>query len=309
MGQFPVVWLNVNGLGDVALIQRIGDIFGLHPLALEDAVNVHQRSKLDTFPGSLFLVARIANPGTVLDLEQLSFFIGKNFLITFQEKAGDCFEGVRDRLRKSLGNLRRQGPDFLAYCLMDSVIDSYFPMLERYGERLEGIEDRALETCRPGDLHELHAIKRELFHLRRAVWPLRDSLNSLMREPTDLITAETRLHWRDCYDHAVQIIELLETYRELGSDLMDLSLSSMNNRMNEVMRVLTIIATIFIPMTFVASIYGMNFEFMPELHWRYGYLLALSIMGVVALVMLVWFWRKGWLRSFTIATSRDKRPS
>jgi magnesium transporter len=225
-------------------------------------------------------------------------FLGKRFVVTFQEEPGDCFNPLRERLRKGHAALRSQGPDYLAYSLLDGLVDSYFPILEDYGERLDRLEEVTLAGALSSSVRELHSVKRQLFSFRRAVWPLRDTMSALVRDQSPLIGPEARLHLRDCYDHVVQVIDLLETYRELSSDLIDLHLSSVNTRMNEVMRVLTIIATIFIPMTFIASIYGMNFKYMPELEWRGGYAYALGLMAMVAIIMLVWFWRKGWLRSF-----------
>jgi magnesium transporter len=294
----PVVWLDIAGLGSVEVIRKVGETFHLHPLALEDAVNVHQRAKAEAYPEHEYVVARMVNHLDILELEQLSLFVGRNFLVTIQEMPGDCFEPLRERLRRADDPVRKMGPDALAYLLLDRLIDSYFPILEAYGEKLDALEDQTLLSSRPEHLRHLHRIKRDLFQFRRAAWPLRDMLNALARETNQLFAAETKLYLRDCYDHAVQIIDLLETYRELTSDLMDLQLSSMSNRMNEVMRVVTIIATIFIPMTFIASIYGMNFKHMPELGWRWGYYAALAIMALVGLSLLAWFWRKGWLRSF-----------
>lgn len=295
---FPVVWINVDGLGDGNILRQIENHFKLHPLAMEDVVNVHQRAKVEEYPEYLFIVARMVNVAPELDLEQLSMFLSRRYLLTFQERAGDCFNAVRERLRKSQGPIRTLGPDFLAYSLLDGLIDSYFPILEQYGEKLETFE----EACLSGDnlkyLKDLHKAKRELFHVRRTVWPLRDALAELARGGSRFIQEETRLHLRDAYDHTVNLVNLLETYRELSTDLMDLHISMTANRANEVMRVLTIISTLFIPMTFIASIYGMNFVYMPELQWRWGYFGALGLMAAISLGFLIWFARKGWLRSF-----------
>jgi magnesium transporter len=297
LGRFPVTWLNVDGLADPKVVAEVGKAFGLHALALEDVMNVHQRPKAEAFRDYEFVVAQMFNEGSIRQQEQLSVFFGKNFVVTFQESPGDCFDLIRDRLRKGQGNLRHLGSDYLAYALLDSLIDSYFPILEAYGDKLDQIEDRSLSGG-VNSLPDLHRMKRELFFFRRAVWPMRDAINAVVRDAGPLLGEETRLHLRDLYDHVVQVIDLLETYRELSSDLIELHLSTTGNRMNEVMRVLTIIATIFIPMTLIASIYGMNFKYMPELEWRYGYYWALGLMGLIFFSMITWFWRRGWLRSF-----------
>jgi magnesium transporter len=297
---WPVTWLNVAGLGDAQTIDELGSLFGLHPLALEDVVNVHQRAKVDQYGEHLFVVARMPRENEGLATEQVSVFVGKNFVLTFIEDAGDSFEPVRTRLRAG-GRLREAGPAYLTYSLLDAVIDAYFPVVESFAERLDKLEDRV--TMRPsrGAIAEIHAAKHSLRLLRRILWPLREAVNSLIRDPSPLMDDDTRVHLRDCYDHLVQIIDLLETYRELCSDLTDLYLSSLSNRMNEVMKVLTIIATIFMPLSFITGLYGMNFHTgtspwnMPELNWRFGYFYALGLMSLTALAMLWYFRRKGWL--------------
>jgi len=308
---WPVTWINVDGLGGAETIQRIGEIFGLHPLALEDVVSVHQRAKVEQYGDHLFVVARMVEGGARVTTDQLSLFIGRRpvgkgvggFVVTFQETAGDSFDPVRERLRKGKGHARTAGPDHLAYALLDAAIDAYFPTIEAYGERLEELEDEVMLHPTKATILRIHAIKRELLSIRRAIWPLREAINTFFREPSPLITDETRLYLRDCYDHTIQVIDLCETYRELGSGLMETYLSSISNRTNEVMKVLTIIATIFIPLTFVAGLYGMNFKTekspynMPELEWYWGYPFCLALMATVAISMLVFFWRRGWLRS------------
>jgi magnesium transporter len=300
LDSWPVTWLNVAGLGDADLLAGLGRIFGLHPLALEDVSNLHQRAKAEQYGEQLFIVARMAERAATLETEQLSIFVGKNFVLTFLEDPGDCFESVRTRLRGG-GRLRESGPGYLAYSLLDSVIDAYFPVVESYAERLDRLEDRVVARPNRRAIAEIHAAKHDLRTLRRIVWPLREAVNSLVRDPSPLVDDDTRVHLRDCYDHLVQIIDLVETYRELGSDLTDLYLSSLSNRMNEVMKVLTVIATIFMPLSFITGLYGMNFHTersgwnMPELDWPYGYPFALSLMALVALGMLGYFRRKGWL--------------
>ena len=294
-GKQRVLWLDVDGLGDVDTIRRVGELFGLHKLELEDVVNVHQRAKIDAYGEHLFVVARMIERGTQLDTEQLSLFLGRDFVLTFQERPGDGFGPVRERLRQAKGALRQAGPDYLAYALLDAAVDEYFPVLEALGERIELLEDAiTLKPC-PEHLRELHCVKRDLLTLRRAVWPLREALNQLQRDDGGLVQRETRPYLNDLYDHTVQLMDLVETYREIASGLLEVYLSSMSHRLNEVMKVLTVLATIFIPLTFLSSIWGMNFDDMPELHWRYGYPAALALMFCVAIVLLVAFRRRGWI--------------
>jgi magnesium transporter len=240
--------------------------------------------------------------GERLWTEQFSLFLGKGFVLTFQEgRPGDCFDPVREQIRKGVGRLREAGPDHLAYALLDAVIDAYFPVLEAYGESLEDLEEDLLWDPRRQSVIQIHAIKRDLLTLRRAIWPLRDVIGLLLREEPAFILPETHPYLRDCYDHIVQIIDLVETYRELTSSMMDVYLSSVSNRMNEIMKVLTVISTIFIPLSFIAGVYGMNFNpqasplNMPELNWAWGYPLCLGLMGCVAGALVVYFWRRGWL--------------
>lgn len=320
LGKWPVLWIDVDGLGNAAVIEGIGALLKLHPLALEDVAHTQQRAKVDEFDNHLFIVARMLSSLGHGETEQLGIFLGQGFVVTFQEGApGDNFGHIRDRLRKGVGRLRHLGPDALMYALLDALVDAYFPVLETWGERLEEIEDQIIASPRRSSVSQLYEAKRELLAMRRAVWPLREALNSLVRDETPLITPETRLFLRDCYDHAVRIIDLVETYRELASDLMDLYLSSISQRMNEIMKVLTIIATLFMPLTFISSIYGMNFDpdyskwNMPELRWYLGYPFALLLMAIVGLAFLWYFRSKGWLRADDSslqppgATERDQR--
>lgn len=300
-GKWPVLWVNVDGLGDVDTVQRLGEMFGLHRLALEDVLHVHQRAKVEAYPDNLFIVARMAEPAPDAATEQISIFLGTDFVLTFQERPGDPLDPVRQRIRASSGRIRSAGPDYLAYAVLDAIIDYYFPVLEEYGERLDALEMELLTCPTRQEMNHLHTVKREVMALRRAVWPQREALNALMREPTELIHDETRVYLRDAYDHVIQIMDLVETYRELASSLTDLYLSSVSNRMNEIMKVLTLFAAIFIPLSFIAGLYGMNFDpqvsplNMPELHWYWGYPFALTLMAVVAFGLLWFFWRKGWI--------------
>lgn len=300
--RWPVLWLNVDGLGDAATIEAIGREFNLHRLALEDVVNVHQRAKLENYGSNLFFVARMPEPGERMDTDQLSLFLGKGFVVTFQERAGDCFDPVRERLRRG-GPIRGRGADYLAYSLIDAVVDSWFPVLERHGERLEELEEEILSNPGRGTLGVIHELRRDLMALRRCVWPLRDVLGVLYRDPNPLVGDEARLYLRDCYDHTVQVIDLVENGREIAAELTDAYLASINNRMNEVMKVLAVIATIFLPISFIASVYGMNFHTdkspwnMPELTWWMGYPFSLGLMALTVAAMLFFFWRRGWLKS------------
>lgn len=303
-----VTWINVEGLGDAATIERFGELLNLHRLALEDTVNVHQRAKVEAYGDVLFIVLRMVSGGQKntdhCSTEQISLFIGRQWLLSFQEgRPGDSFDRVRSRLRENNARMRKLGSDYLAYSLIDATIDNYYPVLEGYAERLDELEDLVLAPVGRRLMDELHAVKGDLLVLRRAIWPLRDAMAYLAREEHDRISAETRLYFRDCYDHVVQVVDLIETYRELTADLRDLYMSSLSNRINETMRVLTIFSTLFIPLTFIAGIYGMNFDWeggakplnMPELHWYFGYPMALAMMGATAIVMLTFFYRRGWI--------------
>ncbi|MGE0481564.1 MAG: magnesium/cobalt transporter CorA [Phycisphaerae bacterium] len=309
--EWAVTWINVEGVGDARVVAELGELFGLHALALEDVINVHQRAKVDEYEQHLFLVARMPRAGPPLDTEQLSIFFGTGFVITFQEGLpGDCLEPVRDRLRSNRGRLRQLGADYLAYSLLDALVDSYFPILEARGETLEELEAEILHAPQKRSIAALHELKREFLTLRRAVWPLRDLLASLSRDPAPVVAEATRVYLRDCHDHTIRIVELLETYREVASDLVDLYLSSVSQRLNEIMKIMTMIATVFMPLTFVAGIYGMNFDpdrspwNMPELRWYWGYPFALSVMLLMAVVFVVFFWRRGWLQSGAAADRR-----
>ncbi len=304
-GKFPVVWLDVDGLGDASIIEAIGQVVGLHRLSLADVVNTLQRPKVEDFGTYLFAVLRMPTPanGAEIDTEQVSLVLGPNFVLTFQErsKPGDCFGPVRERLRQSKGKIRSRGPDYLAYAIIDAAVDAYFPILEDMGERLDTMEECVLEGIDRSAMQQLHRMRRQLLTVRRATWPLREAVAVLHREHLPLIKDETRIYFRDCYDHTVQIIDLLETYRELGAGLMEVYLSTVSNRMNQIMKVLTIITTIFIPLTFIAGIYGMNFQpdagplNMPELRWKYGYVTVLGIMLLIAVIMVIAFRRRGWI--------------
>ncbi len=302
--QYPVTWVNVDGLGDADVVARLGKIFGLHPLALEDTLNNHQRSKVEQYGDHLFIVARVIESGARLESDQMAMFLGKRFVVTFQQLPGDCLDPLRERIRNDRGIVRASGPDYLAYAVLDAVVDSYFPLLEALGEEIESFESAIINADDRDILERIHDVKGKLLILRRAIWPLREALHVLVRDPITVIHEETRVYLRDCADHTFQIIDLLETYRELASNAMDLYHSSISNRMNEVMQVLTVIATIFIPLTFIVGVYGMNFNTeispwnMPELNWYWGYAIIWGVMLATAGGLLVFFQQKGWLPSF-----------
>ncbi|HEX2476638.1 MAG TPA: magnesium/cobalt transporter CorA [Lacipirellulaceae bacterium] len=302
VGRWPIVWVDVVGLGSEDKLRGLAEVFHIHPLALEDVVHVHQRAKVETFDQHLFCVMRIPDPSNVQLTEQFSLFLGRKYVLTFQERPGDCFDLIRASLRHAESTTRlTMGADYLAYRLIDASVDAYFPVVEHIGDHLDNLDDaKAFES--ESAFLELHTVKSELLVLRRAIWPLRDALSELRSETTPYICDATRVYLRDCYDHVVQLLDLLESYRDISGDVRDFYLVSISNRMNEIMKTLTVISTIFLPLSFIASIYGMNFNTeiskwnMPELNWRFGYLFALGVMAVVAIGMLLNFKWRGWLR-------------
>ena len=304
-----VSWVDVQGLGSEDVLRRIGHVFELHPLMLEDVVNVPQRPKVDEFDDQLLIIARMVTPresGRGFVAEQVSLILGKHYLLTIQEEPDfDCFGPVRDRIRTAKGTIRHHQADYLAYALLDAIIDGFFPVLEDYGELLEELEAEVVENPTQKSLEKIHRIKRELLSLRRAIWPQRDAINGLIRDYNHLISDEVNVYLRDCYDHTVQVIDMVETYREVASSLMDVYVSSIGNKMNEVMKFLTMVSTIFIPLTFIAGVYGMNFDHaespwnMPELSWYWGYPFAMGSMLAIAIGLIIYFKRKGWFDNFS----------
>jgi magnesium transporter len=293
-----VTWINIDGVHDVGLIQKLGKNFDLHPLIIEDIVNTQQRPKMEESESYIYVVLKmlyIDDAKNETQVEQVSLVFGKNFVISFQEREGDIFENIRERIRNGKGRIRKMGADYLAYALIDAVIDHYFIILEKDGEKIEELEDKVISEPKPETLLEIHRLKSEMIFLRRSVWPLRELVSSLERGESPMIHKSTRIYLRDVYDHTIQVIDTLETYRDMLSGMHDTYLSSISNRMNEVMKVLTIIATIFIPLTFIAGIYGMNFDFMPELKWRWAYFGVWGVILVVAITMVIYFKRKKWL--------------
>ncbi len=299
--RFPVVWVDAAGLADLPRIQALGNLFELHPLSIEDVVHTHQRPKVETFEAYHFIIIRMAPLAAEHDTDQLALFLGDGYVLTFQERAGDDLDGVRNRIRQARGRIRAAGSDYLTYAILDAAIDAYFPLLERNGSELEDLEDSIILTPDRSSLARIYAARRSLLTLRRAVWPLREAVGALTRDDTNRFAPETRVFLRDVYDHTIQLLDLMETYRELSSNLMDVYLSAMNNRMGEVMKVLTIITTIFIPLSFIAGVYGMNFDTqaspwnMPELEWRWGYVVCLLLMALIAGAEIVYFRRRGWI--------------
>ena len=294
-----VTWIDIEGLQDVSLLERLGNGYGLHPLILEDILNTDQRPKFDDMDGYMYVVLKMLdyNPGSSdIISEQVSIVFGRNFVISIQEgREGDPFDPLRERIRSGKGRIRKSGPDYLAYSLLDAIIDHYFLILEKFAESIETLEENLIGDPGPETLRQIHHLKREMIFLRKSAWPLREVIYGLEKSDSDLIRPGTKIFLRDIYDHAVHIIDSIETYREMLSSMLDIYLSSVSNRMNQVMKVLTVIATIFMPLTFLAGIYGMNFRYMPELGWRWGYPLLLLIMLGVGGLMLYFFKKKKWL--------------
>lgn len=297
-GKDSVTWINVDGIHQVDLMEKLGGHLGLHPLVLEDLLNTDQRPKLEDYEDYLFLILKMITYNGAekqLHVEQVGLIVGPRFVLSFQESEGDVFEPVRERLRKGKGRIRKGGADYLAYTLMDAVVDNYFLVLEKIGEDIEELEEEVIGKPARETVESIHNLKRELLYLRKAVWPLREAIAGLEKGEHPLIQEKTVLYLRDVYDHTIQVIDTIETFRDMVSGMMDAYLSGLSNRMNEVMKVLTIIATLFIPLTFIAGVYGMNFKVMPELEWRYGYGMVWLLMILVTLLMLLYFRKKKWL--------------
>ena len=293
-----VSWINITGLHEVETLAQFGDAFGLHPLVLEDVLNTDQRPKLEDYGEYLYIVIkRLGNgaPANEISTEQISLILGRNLVISFLESDSGVFNVVKDRILNNRGRIRRLGADYLAYTLMDAVVDNYFAIFEKLGERIEILQETIISRPIPASLQTLHALKRELLFLRKSVWPLREVVSGLQRGDSTLIHKDTWFYLRDVYDHTIHVIDTIETYRDMLASMMDIYLSSLSIRLNEVMKVLTIIATIFMPLTFIVGLYGMNFQHMPELSWRWGYPLVLLVMAGVTAGMLVFFRRKKWI--------------
>jgi len=292
-----VTWVDVDCL-DADMLERFGKDFNIHPLTLEDILHTDQRAKVDEFENYVYIVLRMFlydEETRDVSSEQVSLIIGPRYVVSFQERPKDVLDPVRERIRKGRARIRKMGADYLAYAIIDSVVDHYFVVLERLGERLEELEDEAYLDPTPELLSTIHKMKRDMLYLRKSIWPLREVAQSLSREENDIVTPETQVFLRDLYDHTIRVVETIETYRDILNGMMDIYLSSVSNRMNEVMKVLTIIATIFIPLSFFAGVYGMNFEHMPELSMKWGYYVWWGGVAGLAFLMLALFKRKGWL--------------
>lgn len=303
LANWPVCWITIDPPGEgyeaTVAIENFAKLFNLHELEIEDIVNVHQRAKVEEYGEHLFVVTRMLIDPSTAETEQLSMFLGRNYVLTFREVPTDCLEPVREKIRKGRGRVRQEQADYLMYAICDAVVDSYFPLLSALADQLDQMEDNILENS--GDEAEaaatMYQIRRDLLSIRRAIWPTRELLSTLTRDTVPLVTETTRVYLRDCYDHAVRIIDLVEMYREVSTALMEVHYQRASNRLNEVMKVLTVITTLFIPPTLIAGIYGMNFEHMPELKWPFGYPIALLTMALVSLVLLAFLHMKGWLRT------------
>jgi magnesium transporter len=293
-----VTWINVEGLHNIENIQKLGDCYGFHPLVLEDILNTDQRPKMEDFEEYIYIVLKMLHNGKSAQTvaEQISIILGANFVISFQEGIeGDVFNSIRERIRTGKGRIRGMGADYLAYSLIDAIVDNYFVIVEKIGERIEDLEDELVKNPVTQTVRDIDALKREMIFLRKAVWPLREVINSMGRAESSLIKESTRIYLRDVYDHTIQVIDAIETSRDMLSGMLDIYLSSMSNKMNEIMKFLTIIGTIFIPLTFIAGVYGMNFQHMPELKWRWGYFGLWTVMAGIAAFMLLYFKKKKWL--------------
>lgn len=292
------LWINVDGLDRVDIIEKLGGYFNIHPLTLEDVLNTGQRPKTEDYDSYIYTVLKMILLDTEKEeilIDQISIIIGFNYLLSFQERQGDVFDPVRERFENPASRLRKSGVDYLAYSLIDSVVDNYFLILEHFGDEIEYLEEGLVLQPRPETLMTIQKYKRDMITLRKAVWPLRELINGLQRVESDLITESTSIYLRDVYDHTIQVIDSVEELRDILSSMVDIYLSSVSYRMNDVMKVLTVIATIFIPLTFIAGVYGMNFENMPELKWRWGYPVVMLGMTFVGVSMFIYFKKRRWV--------------
>ncbi|HEX2768867.1 MAG TPA: magnesium/cobalt transporter CorA [Geobacteraceae bacterium] len=293
-----ISWINVEGLHEIEVIQQVGECEGLHPLVLEDILNTDQRPKLEDFGDYLYIVLKMLRKGEGTDIatEQVSLILGVNFVISFQEGIkGDVFDPIRERIRNGKGKLRSMGADYLAYSLMDAIVDNYFVVLEATEERIEVLEEEVMVSPSAETVRKLHKLKRDMIFLRKVVWPLREVLAAMTRRESKLISDQVALYLRDVYDHVIQVIDIIEVSRDILSGMLDIYLSSMSNRLNEVMKFLTVIGTIFMPLTFLVGVYGMNFKYLPELEWHYGYYAVWIFMVALSVAMILYFKRKRWL--------------
>ncbi|MFO7966860.1 MAG: magnesium/cobalt transporter CorA [Archaeoglobaceae archaeon] len=291
-----VSWINIVGLHEVDIIDKIGKQFGLHPLIIEDILNTEQRPKIEDYGEYIFIVTKMLfYKENEIESEQISIILGPNYVLTFQEREGDVFDAVRTRIKENKGKVRKSDSDYLTYTLIDAVVDNYFLVLEKVGESIEQLEEELLEEPTPETLNTIHNLKRDLIFLRKSVWPLREVINTIYKGESKLIKSSTRVYLRDVYDHTIQVVDVIETFRDTVSGMLDVYLSSVSNRMNEIMKVLTMIATVFIPLTFIAGVYGMNFQYMPELGLKWAYPFVWTVMLAIVVTMFIYFRKKGWL--------------
>lgn len=293
-----VTWINVDGIHDITIVERLGKHFGLHALMIEDILNTQQRLKVDVFDEYILIILKMVtyNEHTrTSNIEQVSMVLGQHFVLTFQEREGDVFDVIRTRLQNDRVRLRRMGADYLAYGLLDAVVDSYFEVIEHLGEQIALVEEDLIQEPDQEILQHIHNLRRELIFFRNSIWPLRNMIGQLIRQETSLIQESTLIYLQDLYDHTLQVIETIETFRDMMTGILDVYMSSVSNKMNEVMQFLTIIGTIFIPLTFIAGVYGMNFHYMPELGWKWGYFIVLGGMAVIGSGLLLYFKKKKWL--------------
>ena len=293
-----ITWINIDGLHQVEILEKLGECYGFHPLVLEDILNTDQRPKVEDYGEYLYIVLKMldqSNQSNEILTEQMSLILGPSFVISFQEREGDVFDSIRERIRTGKGRIRKMGADYLTYSLLDSIVDNYFIVMEKLGEKIEFLEEELVKRPIPETLQTIHHLKREMIFFRKAVWPLREVIGSLERGELPLVKETTRIYLRDVYDHTIQVIDTIETFRDMVSGMLDIYLSSVSNRLNSVMKVLTIIATIFMPLTFIAGIYGMNFKYMPELEWKWGYPMVWLVVIGIGVFMLIYFKKKRWL--------------
>ncbi|MGB6370642.1 MAG: magnesium/cobalt transporter CorA [Atribacterota bacterium] len=293
-----VTWINIDGVHEIKVIEEIGKHFNLHPLILEDIVDTDQRPKIKDFGDYIFIILKMLycdKKGNAIRVEQVSLILGKNYVISFQEREGDVFNAIRERIRNNIGRIRKLGVDYLVYSLIDAIVDNYFIIIERLDEEIENLEDKVVIQPNPSNVQEIHKLKRDLIFLRKSIWPLREVISFLEKSESPLVLESTNLYLRDVYGHTIQVMDTVESLRDIISGILDIYLSSINTRMNEIMKMLTIVATIFIPLTFITGIYGMNFQYMPEIKWFWGYPAVLSIMVAIGIGMLIYFKRKKWM--------------
>lgn len=292
-----VTWINIDGLGDSKIIEDLGKHFAIHPLIVEDIFNTEQRPKTEDLGQYLYIHLKMISIGNTepgIKIEHISLLLGPNFLISFQENIGDIFDPVRERIRKN-GRIRKFGPDHLAYALIDAIVDNYFIVMEKLEGQVEDLDEELVTNPTQDSLQKINSLKKDIIFLRKSVWPLREVINTLERSDSPLVLESTAIYLRDVYDHTIQVIDTLETFHDMVSGMIDIYLSGLSNKMNEIMKVLTLIATIFIPLTFIVGLYGMNFRYMPEIEWEYGYYSVLIVMVLVVMAMLTYFHRKKWI--------------